>query len=479
MTGIEVLAGHIGALRGGPFWIEIGAAMKAGMPDWGTLESGVLSYLVNSVWQVPLLFAVGLMAARILRKISAEAEHRVWVAVLLLESVVPAFSMLDWGRMRALLSSLMAGRESSDVRVSVMMGTSSGARGLHLPAWLLAVVAVAYADTCFYFAARFLWNWRRLSAVRRRSHALTLVDDAALDWELCAQRFGIADASIAVSPEVFGPVTMGLRRGVVVLPESMAADLSNADLRTVFAHEFAHMRRNDFLKNLIYELLSLPARYHPVLRLTRERVTQSREVVCDQMAAHISGRSEYARSLLRLASLLVNGRAVGTAHAIGIFDANGFERRLMSLTGKQNEVRGVRRLVMVAACVMLGIGTCVSAIAFEMPVNAASTEGDKPAAKPTEPLPVSPGEIAGNRISGEIPVYPPEAKKARIQGTVVLNAIISKDGSVENLTVVSGPEELQQSALDAVRTWTYKPFLLNGDPVEVKTTVSVIYTLAR
>jgi TonB family protein len=62
---------------------------------------------------------------------------------------------------------------------------------------------------------------------------------------------------------------------------------------------------------------------------------------------------------------------------------------------------------------------------------------------------------------------------------VVLNAIIGKDGSVENLTAVSGPNELQQSALDAVRQWTYKPFLVNGDPVEVKTSINVIYTLKK
>ena len=70
------------------------------------------------------------------------------------------------------------------------------------------------------------------------------------------------------------------------------------------------------------------------------------------------------------------------------------------------------------------------------------------------------------------------AKKARIQGKVLLNAEIGKDGTVEKLEVVSGPSELKQSSLDAVRQWTYKPFLLNGEPVNVKTTITVIYTLA-
>ncbi len=85
-----------------------------------------------------------------------------------------------------------------------------------------------------------------------------------------------------------------------------------ADLRTVIAHEFAHMRRNDFFKNLFYEIVSLPVSYHPLFRLTRERIMESREIVCDGMAAEMDGRGRYARSFLRLASLLVAGKAVRT-----------------------------------------------------------------------------------------------------------------------------------------------------------------------
>ncbi len=87
--------------------------------------------------------------------------------------------------------------------------------------------------------------------------------------------------------------------------------------------------------------------------------------------------------------------------------------------------------------------------------------------------------MAQNIVSKVNPKYPPDAKKAGIQGTVVLDAVVGKTGSVEKLDVASGPNELQQSALDAVRQWKYKPFLLNGEPIEVKTTVSVFYTLEK
>ena len=76
------------------------------------------------------------------------------------------------------------------------------------------------------------------------------------------------------------------------------------------------------------------------------------------------------------------------------------------------------------------------------------------------------------------PPYPPLVKQARIQGTVVLEAVISKQGSVENLRVISGHPLLIQAALDAVKQWKYKPTLLNGEPVEVVTTVTVNFNLS-
>jgi len=82
-----------------------------------------------------------------------------------------------------------------------------------------------------------------------------------------------------------------------------------------------------------------------------------------------------------------------------------------------------------------------------------------------------------NLIFSVRPVYPPEAKQAGIQGVVQLSATIGKDGKVENLTPVSGPPLLVQAALDAVKQWVYKPTMLNGEPVEVKTIIDVNFTL--
>jgi len=75
------------------------------------------------------------------------------------------------------------------------------------------------------------------------------------------------------------------------------------------------------------------------------------------------------------------------------------------------------------------------------------------------------------------PVYPPLARQARLQGSVILQVVINKSGDVENVQLFSGHPMLAAAAIDAVKQWKYKPYLLNGDPVEVQTRVTVSFTL--
>ena len=100
-------------------------------------------------------------------------------------------------------------------------------------------------------------------------------------------------------------------------------------------------------------------------------------------------------------------------------------------------------------------------------------------ADPPKRVNISAGVAAGMLISKTPPSYPIEAKTKGISGSVVLSAIIGTDGTVQELNVVIGPRELQQAALDAVKLWRYRPYLLNGNPVEVQTTVNVIFSLSR
>lgn len=119
--------------------------------------------------------------------------------------------------------------------------------------------------------------------------------------------------------------------------------------------------------------------------------------------------------------------------------------------------------------------------------NSALTDLLRPAVPPA-PTPPSQQSaqhrvLVGGRIENALlinrvlPEYPAIARNAHISGTIVLHAIIAKDGSVQELTDVSGPPLLLKAAMDAVRQWRYRPTLLNNDPVEVETTIDVVFNL--
>jgi protein TonB len=109
-----------------------------------------------------------------------------------------------------------------------------------------------------------------------------------------------------------------------------------------------------------------------------------------------------------------------------------------------------------------------------------------PPPPPVKEVPTGPKQIkvggnvqAANLLKKITPLYPALAKSARIQGTVRFTAIIGKDGTIQNLQLISGHPMLVQSATDAVKQWIYKPTLLNGEPVEVITQIDVNFTLSQ
>jgi len=97
--------------------------------------------------------------------------------------------------------------------------------------------------------------------------------------------------------------------------------------------------------------------------------------------------------------------------------------------------------------------------------------------EPKGPVRVPSVLVEGLLVRKVVPLYPVIARAAGVQGAVVLQATISKQGTIENLRVLSGQPMLQQAALDAVKQWQYRPYLLNGEPVEVETTVNVVFSM--
>ncbi len=542
------------------------------------LESWLLTYALNALWQIPLVFAAAWLAARASRRAGPAFQHALWTTALFAEVLLPACSAQLFQTPLHWLASFRHTNVPQTAHVTVTMGTPQAAAGFHFPPALLGTAAILYLAALTFFAIRLAIGLYQTATLRRRAQPLDLTGYARQSYHRYAQLFAVNQALVATSAEIASPITLGIRRPTLLLPANLDTTLLSEDLDAVLAHEFAHMRRRDFAKNLLYQLLALPIAFHPVLWLTRSRMAETRELICDDLAAEaVAGRQRYARSLLRLATEFSKSPHAPTPHAIGIFDAHpfkNFERRVMNLTHQSPELRAAARFTFGVLAVALIGGACTSALAFRQQVAAPPTQttaapsnvnigpapsdvgpsnvkivpdqiGPGPANVDiaTAPAGVGPsaivigvphpangqpksffkvdipdatdpntvvkaitpavvqttqtttqtntqtdavtaiqvhaGDIAGSRDKFVEPIYPPDAKAAGIQGSVVLDAVIGKDGIIENLKVLSGPPELARSALDAVKQWTYKPYLLNGEPVAVDTTITVTFALAK
>jgi periplasmic protein TonB len=121
--------------------------------------------------------------------------------------------------------------------------------------------------------------------------------------------------------------------------------------------------------------------------------------------------------------------------------------------------------IYLAACLIVGLAV----------PSLAQSNDDKPAEKP--PQKVTSGVARGYKIHNVDPEYPPVARNAKIQGPVVLRAVIDTKGKVTNLRVLSGHPLLAASAVDAVKQWKYRPFVFEGKVVPVETTITVVFHL--
>ena len=136
----------------------------------------------------------------------------------------------------------------------------------------------------------------------------------------------------------------------------------------------------------------------------------------------------------------------------------------------------------IALIILFTLLTATAAFSQDAPKE--QTTPQAPASASPEPNSSTPrpksirvgGNVAAANLIHQVkPVYPKDAKKQHITGTVLLHAIIAQDGTMKNVEYVSGPPELTDSAIEAVKKWRYKPTLLRGEPIEVDTAIAVVY----
>jgi periplasmic protein TonB len=143
---------------------------------------------------------------------------------------------------------------------------------------------------------------------------------------------------------------------------------------------------------------------------------------------------------------------------------------------EEQKMRFLQTMTIAAACAA-GMVAAHGQVGGDEPGGKPETNAPAPANMPSA-IKISGGVLQGLRLKRVDPVYPASARANGIQGQVTLHVIVGKDGHIQSISVVSGPDELKAAALDAVKQWTYKPYLLNGEPVAVDSIVLINFNLA-
>jgi TonB family protein len=226
---------------------------------------------------------------------------------------------------------------------------------LVLPPFLILAISLLYLGTLVYFLARLGWLLHCTTSLLRGASPVSLGAEGDELWSRCRQVLMVKDARILKSHRVAGPVTIGLIHPVLLVPEGFVKECTSRDFLAALAHECAHMKRMDFQKNLFYEIVSLLIAFHPFTWIMKSQIAQTREMVCDDMATEkLIDSHTYTESLLRLVAMMSLTATVPTSNAIGIFDANILEKRIMMMkTKRQHLGSAVKYGLMITGALLL------------------------------------------------------------------------------------------------------------------------------
>jgi beta-lactamase regulating signal transducer with metallopeptidase domain len=292
-----------------------------------TINRLALTFLVNALWQIPLVAIAVAAAGRLMSGSPARYRHAVCVAGLIAAVALP-LSSLRWpapGRAVTLVPHTIAAQPQA-ATVSTSSAESPAPRSVPVPRTAasigLCVLAlfILYRLACLCRAAVETVRLCRTAALNTRACAV---------WERCREAFGISSAELRWSAAVTGPVTAGR---TILLPESMA-DAPEEILWTAIGHESAHIARHDFAANLACELVALPVSFHPATAWLRREIARTRELACDELVTErLVEPDAYARAIVSIAA--ASSGFARPEYTLGVLDGDILEERVRRLMAR-------------------------------------------------------------------------------------------------------------------------------------------------
>ena len=326
----------------------------------------------------------------------------------------------------------------------------------------IPLVPLLWAIVVAGMAARLMWlvmGYLRLCRWRRDACPLGAHHAAIESLRVAVQ----TPVAVYLSSEVAAPVTFGLRHAAVLLPMRWL-DLEPSLQSAIVCHEFLHVRRRDWAFHVAEEIIRALMWFHPAVWWLTAEIRLAREQLIDRRVVRLTGaRRPYVEALLAFARVPADSPAAAAAFS----SKRHLASRISSMfeEGSMKKSRLIVSLATIALC-LVAAGTLAIRV---FPLQAQ----DRQVHRISEP-----GVIAPKVLSKVEPNYTPEAKDAKIEGTVVVDMEVHPDGRAHHLKIQQPLDPgLDKNALDAISAWRFQPATKNGKPVVVKATVEINFKL--
>jgi TonB family protein len=389
--------------------------------------------LLHFVWQgtsIATLLAIGLFG---MRKRSANARYLLSCTALAVLLVLPVLTMYLLYQSPAPVSGVQLASPNSPA-------APLPPRNTHWLVWLEAWVVPVWCFGVLLFSIRLVWGSRQVSRLRHDGQPAEESLHAAI--ASLGERMGLKRrVGILISRLGDGPSVVGLVRPVILLPAATLLGLSPEQLEAVLAHELAHIRRYDYLINLLQMLAEALLFYHPAVWWISARIRRERELCCDDEAVRACGNSFcYARALTALERL----RVMRPRLALGSTDGP-LAHRIKRLVGVAADETFTSKLPgLLALCLALAL------LAVTVHRVRAQVQPDDPGVRV---------DLGGATVIHRTPIeYPPDARSKNLRGIIAMEVHLDAKGNVTDLLVVSdGPAELRKAVFVSVVGWHFAP----------------------
>jgi HEAT repeat protein/beta-lactamase regulating signal transducer with metallopeptidase domain len=325
----------------------------------------IVNYVLNSAWQIPVIFVVALLASWLLRNGPARYRHCLWILVLIASLVVPSLTATRF------VPSFVSGFEAIVPLPAVRTDATQSLSDLddltfdHLAPshrqtvqlWPRDILLLTLVYAVFFCGrgirlARF---WRRQRKLRQSVTEFGLPPEIETAARRARSLLKTDAVAIGLSKQARVPATIGALRPLIILPDAFCAGADEAGLLSVIGHELAHVKRRDFFSNLICEFVALPIAFHPLVFLIKRQVDRARELACDELVTtHVLAPNLYARSLLWAADM--SREYASDAFVLSIFDGRILEERIVRVMRSNLPLgTGPARVLLFAALAVLGV----------------------------------------------------------------------------------------------------------------------------